>query len=64
VVEIEDEEADLMKSYFQERRYRLLAYDIGRDRFYTDAGAGRLRHSGGRNFFAVPDEMLSRLPCP
>jgi FkbM family methyltransferase len=62
VVEIEDEEADVIKSYFHERRYHLVAYDIGRDRFYADAAAERSGRPGERNVFAVPGEMLSNLP--
>jgi FkbM family methyltransferase len=63
VVEIEPEEAAKMKDYFEERRYRLLGYDIGLDRFDVAEGAPHSDRSGDRNFFAVPDEIVSRLPC-
>jgi len=64
VVEIEAAEAAEMKRFFEARRYRLLSYDIGRDRFYADAGTERSGRSGERNLFAVPDGMLSSLLLP
>jgi FkbM family methyltransferase len=62
VVEIEPEEEVDVKSYFEDRRYRLVGYDIALDRFNVAIGAYSNR-SGDRNFFAVPEEMLPRLAC-
>ena len=57
VIEIEPDEAEKMKSYFHDMRYRLVGYDPALDRFCAEAGP-----DSHRNFFAVPDEMLSCLP--
>jgi FkbM family methyltransferase len=63
MVEIEVEEVDKMKNYFEERRYRLVGYDVASDQFNAAAAATRhIGRSGERNFFAIPDEMLSKLP--
>ncbi len=62
VVEIEATEADYMKSYFEERRYVIVGYDIVQDKFYSAGEARYSDRSGDRNFFAIPDEMLSNLP--
>jgi FkbM family methyltransferase len=62
VVEIEPEEADKIRRYLEDLRYDLLAYDIGQDRFHVSPDVVHAGPSGERNFFAVPKEMLSRLP--
>jgi hypothetical protein len=48
------------KSYFVRIRYRLIGYDVMPDKFC--AGAGTPYSDLYRNFFAVPNEMLSSLP--
>jgi FkbM family methyltransferase len=60
IIEIESEEVERMKTYFDGIRYRLVGYDVGLDRFCV--GAGTPYSDLYRNFFAVPDEMLSSLP--
>jgi FkbM family methyltransferase len=60
IIEIEPEEAGKMKSYFEGIRYQVISYDAVLDRFYI--GAGTPYSDLYRNFFAVPDEMLSLLP--
>jgi FkbM family methyltransferase len=60
VIEIESDESEKMEHYFEEMRYRLVAYDVGLDRFCD--GAGTPYSDLYRNFFAIPDEMLSFLP--
>jgi FkbM family methyltransferase len=61
VVEIDDAQSSAIRNYFETRRYRLLGYDIARDRFDPETGAQRSGRSGERNLFAIPEEMLSRL---
>jgi len=60
IIEIESEEAEKVKSYFDRIRYRLIGYDVMLDKFCV--GAGTPYSDLYRNFFAVPDEMLSSLP--
>jgi FkbM family methyltransferase len=60
IIEIESEEAEKVKSYFDRIRYRLIGYDVMLDKFC--AGAGTPYSDLYRNFFAVPDEVLSSLP--
>jgi len=61
VVEIEDAHASAIRDYFETRRYRLLGYDIARDRFDPETGAQRSGRSGERNLFAIPEEMIPEL---
>jgi FkbM family methyltransferase len=61
IIEIELEEAEKMKDYFERIQYRLIGYDVMLDKFC--AGAGTPYSDLYRNFFAIPDEMLSFLPC-
>jgi FkbM family methyltransferase len=60
IIEIESEEVEKIKSYFEDMRYRLVGYDVMLDRFC--AGAGTPYSDLYRNFFAVPEEMLPSLP--
>jgi FkbM family methyltransferase len=63
--EIAASEYDKVKSYLNERRYVLLLYDINNDCFAPDVvsyGKAVSAMSGHRNFFAVPEEMMSSLP--
>jgi FkbM family methyltransferase len=60
IIEIESEEIDKIKVYFENMRYRLVAYDVMLDTFC--AGTGTPYSDLYRNFFAVPEEMLSSLP--
>jgi FkbM family methyltransferase len=60
VIEIEPDEVEKMKSYFDDIRYRIVSYDAILDSF--SAGAGTPYSDLYRNFFAVPDEMISCLP--
>jgi FkbM family methyltransferase len=60
IIEIESEEVEKIKSYFEGMRYQLVGYDVMLDRFC--AGAGTPYSDLYRNFFAVPDEMLPSLP--
>jgi FkbM family methyltransferase len=60
VIEIEPDETDKMKSYFEDMRYRLLGYDAMLDKFCVEA---RTPYSDlYRNFFAVPAELFPLLP--
>jgi FkbM family methyltransferase len=61
IIEIETEEAQKIKAYFDDIQYRLIGYDVMLDKFC--AGAGTPYSDLYRNFFAVPDEMLRSLPC-
>ena len=61
IIELESDEGDKIKSYFEEMRYQLLGYDAMLDKFCV--GAGSPYSDLYRNFFAVPNEMLSSLPC-
>jgi FkbM family methyltransferase len=63
--EIAPSEYDRVKGYLNERRYVVLLYDINNDWFAPDVASYRKAvsaMSGHRNFFAVPDEMMSSLP--
>jgi FkbM family methyltransferase len=60
IIEIESEETEKIRSYFQHIRYQLVGYDVMLDKFC--AGAGTPYSDLYRNFFAVPDEMLPSLP--
>ncbi len=60
IIEIELEEAEKVKDYFDRIQYRLIGYDVMLDNFC--AGAGTPYSDLYRNFFAVPDEMLPSLP--
>jgi FkbM family methyltransferase len=60
VIEIEPDEADKMTKYFEDMRYRVVGYDAVLDRFCAEAGTPY--SDLYRNFFAVPDELLSFLP--
>jgi FkbM family methyltransferase len=60
IIEIESEEAGEIQKYFDRIQYRLIGYDVMVDKFC--AGAGTPYSDLYRNFFAVPDEMLSSLP--
>jgi FkbM family methyltransferase len=60
IIEIESEEAEKIKQYFDGIQYRLISYDVMLDKFC--AGAGTPYSDLYRNFFAVPDEMLPSLP--
>jgi FkbM family methyltransferase len=60
IIEIESEEVEKMANYFAGLRYRLVGYDVMLDQFC--AGAGTPYSDLYRNFFAVPDEMVSSLP--
>jgi len=60
IIEIESEEAEKIRGYFEDMRYQLVGYDVMLDRFC--AGAGTPYSDLYRNFFAVPDEMLPSLP--
>lgn len=63
--EIGASEYDKVKSYLNERHYVLLLYDINNDCFAPDDGSYRRAisaMSGHRNFFALPEEMLTSLP--
>lgn len=62
MIEIEPEEADKIRGYFEALRYDLLTYNIMEAKFGVIVGALRPGWSGERNFFAVPNEMLSALP--
>lgn len=62
MVEIESDEAAKMKDYFETRRYRLVGYDVTSNKFNAAATPRHSDRSGERNFFAIPDEMLSQLP--
>ena len=60
VIEIEPDEAEKMKSYFDDMRYRIASYDAILDSFSAEAGTPY--SDLYRNFFAVPDEMIPCLP--
>lgn len=60
VIEIEPDEAEKMKSYFDDIQYQVVGYDAVLDRFC--GGAGTPYSDLYRNFFAVPDEIVSLLP--
>jgi hypothetical protein len=60
VIEIEPGEVDKMKSYFNDMRYRLVGYDAVLDQFCAEVGTPY--SDLYRNFFAVPNEMVSSLP--
>jgi FkbM family methyltransferase len=60
IIEIEMEEAEKIKNYFDDIQYRLIGYDVMLDKFC--AGAGTPYSDLYRNFFAVPEEMLLYLP--
>ncbi len=60
IIEIESEEAGKIKEYFDRIQYRLIGYDVMLDKFCV--GAGTPYSDLYRNFFAVPDQMLSSLP--
>jgi FkbM family methyltransferase len=60
IIEIESEEAEKIKNYFDRIQYRLIGYDVMLDKFC--AGAGTPYSDLYRNFFAIPEEMLSFLP--
>ena len=53
VVEIEADEAEKMKSYFEDMRYRIVSYDAGFGYSFC-AEAGTPYSDLYRNFFAVP----------
>jgi FkbM family methyltransferase len=56
---------DKVKRYLDKQRYVLLLYDINSDCFAVDVESYRAAvsaMSGHRNFFAVPEEMMSSLP--
>jgi FkbM family methyltransferase len=59
IIEIESEEAEKIQQYFEGIQYQLIGYDVMLDKFC--AGAGTPYSDLYRNFFAVPDEMLSSL---
>jgi FkbM family methyltransferase len=60
IIEIESEEAEKIKDYFNRIQYRLIGYDVMLDQFC--AGAETPYSDLYRNFFAVPDEMVCSLP--
>jgi FkbM family methyltransferase len=62
MIEVEPGEADRIRDYFTVLKYHLLAYDIRHDRFHRSADVVRAGPSGERNLFAIPNEMLLRLP--
>lgn len=65
MTEIDSSEYEKVKSFFGERHYVLLVYDIYNDCFSTGVDSYRAAVSamaGHRNFFAVPSEMINSLP--
>jgi methyltransferase FkbM-like protein len=65
VTEIGSDEYGKIKGYFDKFNYVLPIYDIFDDHFDRDVDSYRAAvsaMSGHRNFFAVPQEMVSALP--